>query len=214
MDYTMAGAAQAVGTSKSAIHRAIKAGRLSATKGDDGTYRIDGAELARVYPPSRVVTVESSPWHAATRPDTAAEAQSETLRDGHGTVIETRIEVEVLRARLEAIEALLARERETAEIQLSRERETVDDLRKRLDRAEERVLALSAPVVQVAPQPAPEVPAVIEELRRRLEEAEARNHVLPATVAPQWPEERPSEAPAGAAPPKGVRGFLGRLLGR
>ena len=211
MDYTMARAAQAVGTSKSAIHRAIKAGRLSATKGDDGTYRIDGAELARVYPPSRVVTVEASPWHTATRLDTAAEAQSETLRDGHGTVIETRIEVEVLRARLEAIEVLLARERETAEIQLSRERETVDDLRRRLDRAEERVLALT---VQPTPQPAPEPSAVVEDLRRRLQESEARNQMLSAVVAPQWPEERLSEAPAGVTPPKGARGFLGRLLGR
>ncbi len=211
MDYTMARAAQAVGTSKSAIHRAIKAGRLSATKGDDGTYRIDGAELARVYPPSRAVTVEPSPWHTATHPDTAAEAQSETLRDGRETVIETRIEVEVLRARLEATEALLARERETAEIQLSRERETVDDLRKRLDRSEERVLALTA---QPVPQPTPEVPAVVDELRRRLEEAEARNKMLSAVVAPQWAGERPREAPATATPPKGTRGFLGRLLGR
>jgi hypothetical protein len=97
---------------------------------------------------------------------------------------------------------------------LDRERETVADLRKRLDRAEERVLALSAPVAQAASQPAPEVPAVIDELRRRLEEAEARNQMLSAVAAPQWAGERPSEAPAAATPPRGARGFLGRLLGR
>ena len=47
---------------------------------------------------------------------------------------------------------------EMLEAQLVRERETVDDLRKRLDRAEERVLALSAPPSQL---PVPAV-AVVE----------------------------------------------------
>ncbi len=97
---------------------------------------------------------------------------------------------------------------------LDRERETVADLRKRLDRAEERVLALSAPVAQAAAQPAPEVPAVADELRRRLEDAKTRNQVLSAVVAPQWAGERPSEAPAAVTPPRGARSFLGRLLGR
>jgi excisionase family DNA binding protein len=43
-------AAQQAGTSKSTILRAVKAGRLSATRDDDGGYRIDPAELHRVYP--------------------------------------------------------------------------------------------------------------------------------------------------------------------
>ncbi len=106
------------------------------------------------------------------------------------------VEVAVLRARLEAAEA-----------QAARERETVDDLRRRLDRAEERVLALTV-------QPAPEPSAVVEDLRKRLQESEVRNQMLSAAVAPQWPEERLSEAPAEVSPPKGARGFLGRLLGR
>lgn len=162
MDYTMARAAEAVGTSKSAIHRAIKAGRLSATKQEDGTYRIDGAELARVYPPSRPVTLEPSPWDASIRPGIQDKASSETPRDGSETAIETRIEVEVLRTRLEAAEAQIVREREVAETQLNRERETVDDLRRRLDRAEERVLALSAQVAQPASQQAQERPNEVQ----------------------------------------------------
>ena len=44
-------AATAAGVSKSTIQRAIKAGRLSASRTDDGGYAIDPAELSRVYPP-------------------------------------------------------------------------------------------------------------------------------------------------------------------
>lgn len=51
------------------------------------------------------------------------------------------VELEVLRVKATMLEA-----------QLTRERETVDDLRRRLDRAEERVLALSAPQAQREPQ--------------------------------------------------------------
>ena len=42
-------AARLVRTSKTTLKRAIKAGRLSATRRDDGGYQIDPAELARVY---------------------------------------------------------------------------------------------------------------------------------------------------------------------
>lgn len=43
-------AATAAGVSKSTIQRAIKSGRLSASRTDDGGYAIDPAELHRVYP--------------------------------------------------------------------------------------------------------------------------------------------------------------------
>ena len=47
--YSLAQAAKATGKSKPTIARAIKAGRLSATRADDGSYTIDPAELARVF---------------------------------------------------------------------------------------------------------------------------------------------------------------------
>ena len=56
--YTLGTAATAAGLSKSTIHRAIKAGRISATKNDTGDWSIDPAELHRVFPP---VTVEPVP---------------------------------------------------------------------------------------------------------------------------------------------------------
>lgn len=113
MAYTLSEAAEETGRSRSTIHRAIKAGRLSAQREEGGTYRIDGAELARVFP-----------------------------GDGHGRGKrddreQGRNSADVLAVKVEMLEELLRRERET-----------VDDLRRRLDRAEERAFALAAPVVR------------------------------------------------------------------
>ena len=52
MSYTLGTAARATGLSKSTIHRAIKAGRVSAGRSDTGDYAIDPAELHRVFPPA------------------------------------------------------------------------------------------------------------------------------------------------------------------
>jgi hypothetical protein len=48
--YTMGEAARAVGRSKAAISRAISNGTISAEKQPNGSYKIDPAELHRVYP--------------------------------------------------------------------------------------------------------------------------------------------------------------------
>src|SRR5262249_30867815 len=50
MTYTLGEAAKATGNSKTTIHRAIKSGRVSAMRKDDGSYEIDPAELHRVFP--------------------------------------------------------------------------------------------------------------------------------------------------------------------
>lgn len=44
-------AAELAGTTKSSIWRAIKSGRLSCTRDQDGGVQIDPAEVSRVYPP-------------------------------------------------------------------------------------------------------------------------------------------------------------------
>lgn len=49
MTYSLGEAAKAVGKAKSTILRSIKNGRISASKGDDGAYRIDPSELHRVF---------------------------------------------------------------------------------------------------------------------------------------------------------------------
>lgn len=139
MEYTLAGAAQATGIAKTTIFRAIKSGKLSAKRLDDRTYRIDASELARVYP---IVASQRSD-------ETVRNVPKQEKRPGTPRVSEA--EVAVLRTKLEMVEAQLARERdlrdqerESAERERETTRETVADLRKRLDRSEERVLALTA----------------------------------------------------------------------
>ena len=48
--YSLKQAADAVGRGKPAILKAIKSGRISAHKDDNGQWQIDPAELHRVYP--------------------------------------------------------------------------------------------------------------------------------------------------------------------
>ena len=132
MEYTLNGAAKATGKGKSTLHRAIKSGKLSARRTEEGSYLIDAAELARVFP---VEPPGPSPWDNAGRNDTPQEQP--------GTA------VAVLHVRVEMLEA-----------QLVRERDTIEDLRKRLDRSEERVLALTAErVIVPVPAAVPPVPA-------------------------------------------------------
>jgi hypothetical protein len=54
-------AAKATGRSKSTINRAIKSGKMSATRHVDGSYSIEGSELSRVF---RVGTPSGSQWVA------------------------------------------------------------------------------------------------------------------------------------------------------
>ena len=50
MSYTLGDAAKSTGKSKTTLHRAIKSGRISASKAEDGSYSIEPAELHRVFP--------------------------------------------------------------------------------------------------------------------------------------------------------------------
>lgn len=58
MVYTLGQAAKAVGKSKATISKAIKSGRISASKSDKGVYSIDPSELHRVYPMVTQLPVE------------------------------------------------------------------------------------------------------------------------------------------------------------
>ena len=51
--YTIATAAAAVGRAKTAIMRAIDAGKIPVSQTDNGEIQIDPADLHRVYPPLR-----------------------------------------------------------------------------------------------------------------------------------------------------------------
>lgn len=104
---TLSQAAKTTSKSKSTLNRAIKTGRLSATRNVDGTFSIDPSELARVFPqnaPER----DSMP-----RPEQTSE------RNGAENL-----------SKITLLEQLLEKEREA----LAREREVSADLKEDRDR--------------------------------------------------------------------------------
>ena len=126
---TLRQAADRCGKSRSTVHRALKNGKLSGSRDEDGTWSIAPSELARVFPWD---VSGSGQWDATGRPresDGTAEDRAES-----GSISKAETEAAVLAVRVEMLEQ-----------QLERERDTVEDLRKRLDKAEDRVLALTAP---------------------------------------------------------------------
>lgn len=50
MKLTLGGAAKEAGVSKGTLSKAVKSGKLSADKNEDGSFAIDPAELFRVFP--------------------------------------------------------------------------------------------------------------------------------------------------------------------
>ena len=126
-------AAELAGTSKSSIFRAIKSGRLSATRTDTGEFRVDPAEVMRAYPP-RSSFVEALRNASAERseagmkpPETGGEAARHAPES---EVLALRTEVRLLR-------------------------EMADDLRAQRDKWQQQAERLAlAPPQPSAPQPA------------------------------------------------------------
>ena len=94
MSYTLGQAAKAASVSKTTIQRAIKSGRVSASRQSDGSYVIDPAELHRVFPSDGNGDGEM--------------ASSVTVN----VTGELRVEVEMLRERLTEKDAVIADLRE------------------------------------------------------------------------------------------------------
>ena len=112
MVYTLGEAAKATGMSKATISKAIKNGRISASKDETGTFKIDPSELHRVYPPTVSSEQKEPP------PNTPAKA------DIDGTI-------RALQARLEA-----------AQERLSDKDTVIADLREDRDRWRQQATAL------------------------------------------------------------------------
>ena len=105
MQFSLSQAAKETGKGKSSIHRAIKSGRLSAQRHEDGTYSIDAAELFRAFPPAPLEPVAGQAMEPHQEPPATPSVAEEVMR----------VRVEMLTTQLE------------------REQETVADLRARLD---------------------------------------------------------------------------------
>lgn len=82
-ELTLSQAAKLAGKSKSTLNRAVKSGRLSASRNADGTFSIDPSELLRVFPSDAVQNGASRGFEAFRVPvGTGAELlQVNALRD-------------------------------------------------------------------------------------------------------------------------------------
>ena len=114
MKYTLSKAATATGKNKATIQRAIKSGKISASKNSSGAYEIDPSELHRVFP---------------------ATAQRVAQQNISDNTQRHEKHDETMQLKMDLLEA--ERERERNQLQ-----STIDDLRARLDRSEERITAL------------------------------------------------------------------------
>jgi hypothetical protein len=140
MPYTLGQAAKATGKSKPAILDAIKAGRLSASRGERNQWQIDPAELHRVYAPAVQVN------------DTE---HKETPLNGSENAL-LRQQNEHLKAQLSALEAVAA--------DLRKDR---DDLSRKLDAEAEERHATAAEIrrltLMITHQPANQNPPARQE---------------------------------------------------
>lgn len=103
MSYTLGEAAKAVGKSKGTISKAVKAGKISALKLENGSFSIDAAELHRVYPPVS---------------ETVQSEQKETVRNTEKSneLIELRVKLEAAQQRISDLEQDKSEWREQARV--------------------------------------------------------------------------------------------------
>ena len=149
MKLSLGQAAKHSGFSKPTLSRAIKSGKLSAARLDDGSFSIDPAELERW---------KDNNGHR-NHPETQIATHTETPETPKNSS-PLQVELEVLRERLRIFEA--ERERERAQLvgQVDDLRHDRDHWREQADRA---TRLLSAPVETAAPAP----PVIAEQPKRR-----------------------------------------------
>ena len=104
---TQAEAARAAGVSRTQIFRAIKQGRLSCEKLDDGNVRIDPSELLRVWPAADLKRARNTdPLPNGSRHGDNEKRNGDSLLQVYAE--EVRQDRERLRAQMEATERKLA----------------------------------------------------------------------------------------------------------
>jgi len=137
--FTLGQAAKEAGVSKTSLHRAIKSGRVSANRNDNGTLSIDPAELFRVFPRNSGTVAGNGPLE-----------QTVTAQEQPGTGAGTA-ETVALQAQVSILES-----------QMSMLREHFDEMKSQRDawqrQAEQAQRLLAAPPAPAAPTPPPATP--------------------------------------------------------
>jgi excisionase family DNA binding protein len=184
MSYTLGQAAKATGTSKPTLSRAIKSGRLSAQKQEDGSYLIDPAELHRVYPPV-----------SATSDD-----------NGNAEQVETLSNTSVLQAQLEILREERERERGQFQATIATLTEDRDQWREQA-KAHASTVENQAAALATATAASARAIAQSEEISRRFLALEATKPPAPEPTPP--PTFRPWVKPVLAV--LGVLAVIGGL---
>jgi excisionase family DNA binding protein len=81
MPYTLQEASEATGLNRSTIFRAIRAGKISATRNEQGTWQIEPAELHRIYPPREVPDASTARTHHDAMADKMVQLLGRQLED-------------------------------------------------------------------------------------------------------------------------------------
>jgi excisionase family DNA binding protein len=126
--FSLREAAEQAGTSKSTIWRAVKSGRLSAARTDDGGFAIDAAELFRAFPPQRLPDVMGQDATVSeTAPERPATGKSDSLA----------VRAAMAEAELAGLKALIAEMKSSRdEIKANRDETRADRDTLRADRDE------------------------------------------------------------------------------
>ena len=140
MAYSLATAAETAGVQKSTVFRWIKAGKLSATRIEDGQYRIDPAELQRFLD---TIAKQPAPQKTPERTETGSAGEGRAS----ATDAEMQRQADALRSEVAKLQALLEVERQRA----AEWKETADRWAAQAER-----LALPAATPMVTPAPASE----------------------------------------------------------
>jgi hypothetical protein len=123
MSYTLGEAAKATGKSKATISKAIKSGKISAAKGENGAFKIDPSELFRVYPMKQSSEQELTPETPQENTDSSAEikilqvkleAAEKEIQDKADQISKAEAREEDWRRQATNLTALLADQREKA----------------------------------------------------------------------------------------------------
>src|SRR5271166_249852 len=151
--FTLGQAAKLTRLSKATLSRAIRAGKLSASRLEDGAYAIDASELARVFPVTPETVAEGDLASGMTRRATVGATPGTALETPDPELVARLAAAE---AEIAGLKALLAEVRARGD-ELRRDKDELhEDRDVWRDRAER--LALAAPIVAPVPAPTPDAP--------------------------------------------------------
>lgn len=229
---TLGEAAREVTVTKSTLHRAIKDGRLSASRDDQGHYRIDPVELFRVFDPTARNTARDDAEHLAEQaehPGTpAGTVDGETIRWFQQQIVELQEEKSELRAEMreqaerldelrKAMAALPSPERYEAE--LERLRQENEERLERQKTNHEKILARQqteqAKAIAEQRHQAEKWRAELERRKQEIEEARVEAASLKRQAADDIARiERRAAGERAVREALEKRGLIARLLNR